>query len=119
MEKLFYNINDNSIWSKHELKKYHKELIEMVGDTVEPDFDYWLKEQLDLDYISLNDYLNDEWEDIEMAMDNERKDNLHNELAACDHLGFLVEYVNRYKDIDEFLKVKFKIEANDLRKRGK
>ena len=118
MEELFYNMVDNAIWSKRELKKYHKELKEMVGDTVESDFDYWLKEQLDLDYIPLDECLNDKWEDIEIAMNKEHKDNLHNELTVCDHLGFLVEYVSRYKDIDVFLKSKFKIDANELRKWG-
>lgn len=116
-EELYYNVFNKTVWKESDLKEYQDALVDNDGDEVESDFDLWLDKEMGLGYImSFDQYLEGIWDAIVAAMDDEHREQIHNNIESCSNSEFLVAYVNKYKDIDEYLYTEFLIDVDDFRK---
>lgn len=116
-EELYYNVFNKTVWKESDLKDYQDALVDNDGDEVESDFDLWLDKEMGLGYImSFDQYLEGIWDAIVAAMDDDHREQIHNNIEPCSNSEFLVAYVNKYKDIDEYLYTEFLIDVDDFRK---
>lgn len=112
----YYDPYRRNEWTQFELKLFFQNNISNDEKNIGLIFDEWLDEQLQFGVLVLfDDYLEQCWKNIENFMNPEHREDVHWDLAPCSKEEFLMEYVNRYSDLDEVLDSLFDIDADDLR----